>query len=122
MRQLTQNRQHVGVIQLGIIVLTIATAAIHFFLAAQPDEDMRIWFFLNGLGYVALLAALYVPQLIQFHTIVRWALIAYTAITIVAWLILGQPYDTLGVTTKVIEVALIALLFVEMRQRANHRI
>jgi hypothetical protein len=94
----------------------------HFFLAAQPDEDLRVWFFLNGLGYVALLTALYIPQLVQFHTLVRWVLVVYTAATIVAWLIFGQPYGTLGVITKVIEVALITLLLIEMRQRANQNI
>lgn len=122
MRQLTQTRPQIGVVQVGIMLFTIATAAIHFYLSSQPDEDLRVLFFFNGLGYLALLAALYVPQLARFHAIVRWLLIVYTAVTIVSWLIVGQPYDTLGFVTKAIEIILIALLFVEMRQRANHNI
>ena len=61
------------VLRTGIVALTLGTAFIHFSLNF-PDPG----FILNALGYVALLAALYlpVPQLARYRNVVRWILIA----------------------------------------------
>ena len=101
----------------GILLLTLATAVIHLFLAftAIPYFGLNfgvMLFILNGLGYLGLLAALQlpIPQLARFRSAARWALVAYAGLTIVLWLIMAPVYDLIGYTDKAIEVALIALL------------
>ena len=93
----------------GIILLTLGTALIDLQLAF-PDPA----FILNGLGYLALLAALYVPvpRLARHRNAVRWVLIGYTALTISLWILLGAR-TPIGYTALAIEVALIALLLLE---------
>lgn len=87
----------------------------------DPSKPLHILFLLNGLGYVGLLGVLYLPQLEGFHTFARWTLVVYAAITIVAWLILAQPYHIDGYIDKAIEIVLIVLLFVESWQVHAHR-
>ena len=52
-------------IRLGIIVLTVVTAIVHLYLGFRGLP----LFVLNGLGYLALFAALYLPisQLAQYR-------------------------------------------------------
>jgi hypothetical protein len=105
-----------GPVKIGIIVLALATAAIHFSLLF-PD----VLFILNALGYLTFLAAYFlpVPALRRNHVLIRWAFIGFTAITIIAWLILGDksgPGATIGYITKAIEAALIILLWIDGRE------
>ncbi len=118
MTQLTQRTARLGALQFGIIVLTIATALVHLGLAfssTPPD----IMFLLNGIGYLTLVAALYlpIPQLRAYHGLLRWALMAFAAVTIIGWIIIGDKTLIIGYPTKVAEVILIILLAVEMRQK-----
>lgn len=101
-----------GTLRVGIIVLTAATALIHLQLNF-PDPV----FILNGLGYLALLAALHlpVPQLARYHDAARWVLIGYAALTIFLWILVGAR-TPIGYIDKLIEVALIALLVIEVRR------
>lgn len=101
-----------NILRIGVILLTIATAAIHFYLGFQGFP----LFILNGLGYLGLLGALYlpIPQITDYRNIVRWVLIGYTALTIFLWLLVGAR-TALGYTDKIIEVILIALLLIEAR-------
>lgn len=99
-------------IDVGIVGLTLATAAIHVVLAIP---ETIVPFFLNALGYLALLAAFYWPALHPRRHLVRWAFIGYTALTILFWVILGQPYTPLGLLDKAIELALIGLLWTSRR-------
>jgi hypothetical protein len=102
--------------QIGIIVLTITTAAIHLFVAFIFPA-MRTLFILNSLGYLALLAAYFLPQFSNAHSLVRWALIAFTAVTIVGYFVVnGIKMDPLGLLTKLIEVVLIFLLWQDGRK------
>lgn len=101
--------------QVGIIVLTLAAAFIHGVLLNRIMGKIDPLFTLNALGYLALLAALFLPQLSAYHNLVRWALIAFTAVTIVAWVIIGER-DLLGYSTQLVELALIGLLFVDGRR------
>jgi hypothetical protein len=96
----------------GIVLLALATALIHLQLAF-PDPA----FILNGLGYLALLAALYlpIPQISRYRNAVRWVLIGYTALTIFLWIIFGAR-TPIGYAAVAIEVALIALLLLEARR------
>ncbi len=98
-------------LRVGIVLLTLATALIHLQLAF-PDPA----FILNGLGYLALLAALYlpVPRLARYRNIVRWVLIGFTALTILLWILLGAR-TPIGYIDKAIEIVLILLLLLEAR-------
>ena len=96
----------------GITALTLATAFIHLQLAF-PDPV----FILNGLGYLALLAALYLPasRLARYRKAARWVLVGYTALTIFLWILFGLRVP-IGYADKVIEVALIVLLLLDARR------
>lgn len=98
-------------LRIGIIILTLGTAFIHLTLAF-PDAV----FILNGLGYLTLLVALYlpIPQLTQYRHLVRWTLVGYTALTIFLWVLFGAR-TPIGYIDKLIEAVLIALLIVEAR-------
>ncbi len=107
-----EHRITLGPLQWGIILLTIATAVIHFSLLF-PD----VLFILNGLGYLTLLAALYLPlaPLAEYRHMIRWLLIGYTILTIILWVIMGARTPR-GYIDKAIEIVLVALLFIESRQ------
>ncbi len=109
---MTTQQMRIGGLQVGIIVLTLATAFIHFTLV---HSLMDIAFILNGLGYLALLAALYlpIPFLVDRHSLVRYALMGFAALTIIAWIALGDKTWWLGYVAKTIEIVLIVLLWLE---------
>lgn len=96
----------------GIILLTLGTALTHIYLGSFGLP----LFVLNGLGYIGLAAALYLPlsRVSPYRGIVRWVLIGYTALTIVLWFAIAFP-TPLGYVNKVNEAALIALLLLEHR-------
>ena len=101
-------------LRIGIIVLTVATAAVHLYLGFQGLP----LFVLNGLGYLALLAALYlpIPRLLPYRNAVRWVLVGYTALTILLWLVItGGISAAIGYMDKVVEVLLIIMLLAEAR-------
>lgn len=99
----------------GIILFTLATAILHIILF--PD----IMFTLNGLGYLALLAAYFlpIPFLQQRHNLVWWLLVGYTALTIVLWIIMGEKTFVAGTSSatgyyaKAAELLLLAFLFAD---------
>jgi len=99
-------------LQIGIVLLTLGTAIIHFSLNF-PDPG----FILAGLGYLALLASLYlpVPYVTRYRLVVPWIFTGYAALTIFLWILLGER-TTIGYTDKVIEIALILLLLFEARR------
>lgn len=124
MEQVTHRASHIGALQVGIMLLTVFTAGIHLYLSSEPDEDLRLWFLLNGLGYLGLVAALYLPQVAQFRHLVRLTLIAYTALTIVMWILLADhsSLDPLDAVTKAAEIVLIVLLLIEERTQQRIRV
>jgi hypothetical protein len=113
-----------GLLQIGILVLGLITAIVHLVLLNMMminfTGQIDILFTLNGLGYLALLAAYFlpVPFLQNRRNLVRWVFILYTAATILAWFMLsfsrGQA-NTLGYVTKLVEAALIVLLLLDRR-------
>jgi len=111
---MSQTRPQLGPLQIAIIVLTVATAIIHFTLVFPS-----VLFILNGLGYLALLAALYLPvqPLAGYRRAVRWALLGYTALTVLLWVVMGSRIP-IAYVDKVIEVALIIVLWLDSRQGA----
>jgi len=117
-----------------VIVLVLATAALHFAAAFDPilfklpSERPDITFTLNGLGYLGLLGAFYlpIPFFQQRHKLVWQVLFGYIILTIVAWLVIwvgmnviagGMPFfshDSIyGVPAKIIELVLLYLLWQE---------
>ena len=102
----------IGPLQIGIILLTVVTAVVHLFLGIP---NMLIMFILNGIGYLVLVVALFLPQLQRYRSLIRWALIAFTAVTIIGWIAIGAR-NAVGYIDKLIEVVLIVLLFIDMRR------
>ncbi|HSO26632.1 MAG TPA: hypothetical protein VLS48_01080 [Anaerolineales bacterium] len=105
----TTDTARLGPVQYGIIFLTLATAIIHIVLAIPNNLVM---FYLNGLGYIVLLIALFIPQTRAYRRWIRWALIVFTAVTIIGWVLVGAR-NGIAYLDKLIEVALIALLVVD---------
>jgi hypothetical protein len=76
---------------------------------------------LNGIGYLVLLAGLFlnIPFARDNRNLVRWVMIAFAAVTILAWVAIGDkswPGGALGYFTKLVEILLIVLLFMDRRQ------
>ena len=95
-------------LRVAIVVLTLSTAYIHSTL-------IGMMFMLNALGFLVLGLAMVAPLGIasQYRWLIRAALIVFALMTIGGWLMFGVPY-WLGYLATVIELGLIALLFVEM--------
>jgi hypothetical protein len=114
--------------QIAILIAGLITAVLH--LAAALDKQLfpngpDPIFLLNGLGYIGLLGAYFlpIPFFQQKHELVRRVLMGYAVLTIVAWIwiwviqyviIGGQNFfahDSLyGVPAKIAEVILLFLL------------
>jgi hypothetical protein len=109
---LLRSRPTGALLTAAIVALTLATGYIHFTLGG-------LLFTLNALGYAGAAALIVVgatathPFVRSFSWLPRIGLIGYAATTIVAYLVMG-PYFQLGWIAKGIEVALIALLAVDI--------
>jgi hypothetical protein len=101
----------------GVVLLTLIAAAVHLSLLF-PDPV----FILNGLGYLTLLAALYlpIPQLVPYRLVVRLTLIGYATLTILLWVAIRER-SLLGFSTTAVEVALVILLLLEGRRMRSRR-
>jgi hypothetical protein len=101
----------------GVVLLTLFAAAVHLSLLF-PD----VAFILNGLGYLTLLAALYlpIPRLVPHRRLVRRVLMGYATLTILLWLAIGER-SLLGYFTTAEEVALVVLLLLEDRRMLSRR-
>jgi hypothetical protein len=120
--------------QYGIVLLVLFTAILHLTAAFDkilfPDSPDPL-FILNGLGFLGLLGAYFLP--IKFfqdrHKLVWRVLFGYVILTIVAWVVIwvgfsvirdGVPFfshDSLyGVPAKIAEVTLLGLLWSDKPQ------
>lgn len=112
MSKFLRSRSAGAMLTAAIVGLTLATAYIHLTLGG-------LLFTLNGLGYVGLAglvvigAAAPIALVERFSWFPRLALMGYTAMTIAGYLVMG-PYFSLGFIAKGIEIALIALLVVDV--------
>lgn len=97
------------VVRLTIVALTFATGWIHLTLGG-------LLFTLNGLGYVAAAVAMILPLSIaaRFRWLIRLGLIGYALAAIVGWYLMG-PRWIVAYVAKAVELALIALLALEVR-------
>lgn len=98
-----------------IILAALATAFLHITL--WPD----IMFTLNGIGYLGLLAAYFlpIPFFQERRRLVWWALAGYTLLTIVLWVIMGDKNfvpgtsSAIGYYAKAAEVLLLVFLWLD---------
>ena len=98
-------------LRIGIVVLTLATALIHLQLNF-PDPV----FILNGLGYLTLLAALFlpIPRIARYRNVVRFVL-ADTQRSRSSSGSSSERAPRSGID-KVIEIVLISLLLLDARR------
>jgi hypothetical protein len=105
-------------VRYGILLSGLATAILHLSLYPALGLDP---IFLNGFGYLALLAAYFLPVSLfqERHKLVWWALVGYTLLTIVLWVILGDMNFVPGTTSaigyyaKAAEVLLLIFLWLD---------
>jgi hypothetical protein len=104
-----------------ILLAGLFTAIVHLIFlnipALRGQGQLDVLFTLNGLGFFAFLAAFFfdIPLVRQYQRWVNWGFLAYTAVTLIAWIAMGAR-NALGYITAVDEVALIALLWMYLRQ------
>jgi hypothetical protein len=101
------GRPRLSANRLVIVVLTLATAAIHASLGG-------LLFTANAIGYTVLAVAMIAPGPIgQVRWLVRIALVGFTAATIGGWVLFGTRFP-LAYLDKVIEVGLVAAVAVDL--------
>lgn len=102
----------------GIIIAGLATAFLHLSLFSQMGFDPIV---LNGLGYLGLLGAYFlpIPFFQERRNLVWWALLGYTVLTFVLWIILGDKNFVPGTSSatgyyaKAAELVLMAFLLAD---------
>jgi cellulose synthase/poly-beta-1,6-N-acetylglucosamine synthase-like glycosyltransferase len=106
-----------GLLQATIALAAVTTALIHIVLAFQFPGGVDTVFVLNGLGYLGLTALLLLPlrALDPYRNLVRWVLIGYTLVTVLAWLFVGAR-SPVAYLDKAVELLLIACLWLDWQQ------
>lgn len=86
----------------------VYSAAIH--LATGMNGELIL--IANGLGYLAFYVLRAIPAVrrSRFFNLLDWSIVAYTVITIGGYFLLHDHIELLGMSTKVAEVLIIALL------------
>jgi hypothetical protein len=113
-----------GPIKIGIIITTLITALMHLglsilLLSGSEYQTLGVLFILNGLGYLALLAAYFLPQPVfkRYRGLTRWLLAGFAAVTIIAWFVMNGDFsDPASLITKAAELILIVLLLLDRPQ------
>jgi hypothetical protein len=114
-------RVHLDGIDLTIVALTLATAAIHI-IRALANPRITALFTLNATGYAILLGLLYLPMPLppQARVAARWTLVGYAAVTFVLYFVWGvmkaEWVVPIGPADKAVEALLIALVLLQTRQ------
>lgn len=104
----------------GIILFTLATALLHISLFTELENKLDP-IVLNGFGYLALLAAYFlpIPFFQERHRLVWYALVGYTLLTFTLWLILGNKqfvfgtYSAVGYYARAAEILLLICLWLD---------
>jgi hypothetical protein len=115
-------------LRIAIIVLTLITAIVHLGIAllhiTRGEAGGLDYVFLgNGIGYIALLAALFadVPYFRDHRDIAHWLLIAFAGITLIGFFALNISHLTEALLSppalisKTAELLLIIATFLHMR-------
>lgn len=98
-----------------MILAALATAFLH--ISLWPD----VMFTLNGLGYLGLLGAYFlpIPFFQERRKLVWWALVGYTLLTIILWVVMGNKEFVPGTSSatgyyaKAAEVILLLFLWLD---------
>jgi len=112
---MANSQTKLGWVQFGIMITTVITAVIHLYLGITLPYTL---FILNGIGYLALLIALFIQVSLaqKNRNLIRWVMMGFVAVTIVAWLAIGDkswPSGALGYITKLDEIISLALLWMD---------
>lgn len=112
------NQTHFQFVRYGVICSAIVTALIHIFLSFRFADGPDPIFLSNGIGYLVLVGALYlpVPGLNSQRVLLRWILMGYAALTIGLWLFWGAR-TPIAYFDKFFEIVLIVLLWLENQHR-----
>jgi hypothetical protein len=104
----------------AIFVLGLVTALIHLILLNIRMGHLDLLFTLNGLGYLGLLGAFFLnpPIVAGRRRLLSYAFIGFAAVTIGAWVALGDMGDRLAWVTKLDELLLIAALAMNLRNES----
>ncbi|MGB1249089.1 MAG: hypothetical protein ACPG8W_00535 [Candidatus Promineifilaceae bacterium] len=112
------DKKRMTSLQLGVAGLTVATGVQHLLIGFNGDTLLL----LNGLGYLALAAAMLLPLGLPdgVQRLLPIILGVYTLATIIGYFALHTPaqYSTLGLANKAMEVALIILVGMMLGQRS----
>jgi hypothetical protein len=114
------SSEKMGITQVLLIIAVLITAVIHLGLGLDfLTNPGNIMFIFNGIGYIGLCALFLLPisMLKPYHEILRWVLMGYTALTIVLWVVINGKLEPVGIVTKLAEVAIIAILFIDRPKR-----
>ena len=100
-----------------IIVTALITALIHLVVLSFLLGEVSVLFILNGLGFLALLAAWYYTPgfLAGQRTALHVVFILYTLVTILGWVAIGDKGDALGIFTTLDELVLLIALVMHLR-------
>jgi len=95
----------------GIIVSSLATAILH--IICYPYFGWFDSIVLNGFGSLALLGAYFlpIPFFQKWRHITYWAIIGYTLLTILLWVMLGDKTFNFATTAAIGYYAKIAEMF-----------
>jgi hypothetical protein len=104
-------------IRIVIVILTLFTAGVHGIVLNQQMGHIDPLFTLNAIGYLVLLGALIAQWPTGRLALVHYAFIGFTAVTVIAWLLLNGDFgDPVGVSTKAAEVLLIVFLYLHLKR------
>lgn len=115
-----------------IVVSGLVTAIVHLWLVynglTRPrNPGLSYPFLANGVGFLALVAAFLLVRPVRWNRIVQYLLMAFSAGSIIAWIVVNQGRFllTLSIFDKAVEVLLIVVLWLHLRamqpERANDR-
>ena len=105
-----------SLVQLVMLAAALTAAAIHLYLGLKFAD---VIFVLNGIGYIGLVGMYLLPInfLKPFHNLIGWALMGYSALTIILWAIMNGKPDPVGLLALGVEAAIIVTVLLDMRGR-----
>ena len=107
-----------GALQVLIVALALTAAVIHF-SRAVVNPHITVLFTLNGIGYLGLVALLYLPVAAPWRHLTRRILMGYTALTFVLFFVWGAmkgEWLVLGFVCIAVEALLLGALWWESRR------
>jgi hypothetical protein len=116
-------------LRIAIIILALTTAVVHLALgvggiAGGRLDTFNILFVLNGLGYIGLLAALFVPNFPFFssnRSLTHYLMIVFAAVTFVLYFVFNGIDPTgmgvAAIVAKLAELLLVIATFLHLRAK-----